>query len=108
MVKEPHIWRDAGALDDIPRQGARTVATPHGAVAEFRTLDNCLIARGDNCPHKDDVLSQGTVHGRSVTCPLHSWVIDLTDGKAMDPDEGCVEVIAVWLEGRRILLAIGP
>jgi len=28
------------------------------------------------------------VHGRSVTCPLHNWVIDLTAGEALAPDEG--------------------
>jgi len=106
-MREPNIWRDFGALDDIPRQGACTVATPRGAFVAFRTLDNRLIARDDKCPHKGSVLSQGIVHGRSVICPLHNWMIDLTDGKAMDPDEGCVGVIAVRLEGRPILLAIG-
>ena len=30
-------WREIGLLDDIPRLGARTVATPHGDVAVFRT-----------------------------------------------------------------------
>jgi len=105
MVKEPVIWRHVGALDDIPRQRARTVATPHGAFVAFRTLDDRLIARDDRCPHKGGVMAQGIVHGPSVTCPLHSWVIDLADCKAMDPDEGCVE--AIWLEERRILLGIG-
>lgn len=99
-------WRDVGALDDIPRQGARTVAMQHGAVAIFRTLDDRVFALDDNCPHKGGKLSQGIVHGASVTCPLHNWVIGLTDGKAAEPDEGCVRVVPVKLEGRRILLAI--
>jgi nitrite reductase (NADH) small subunit len=106
MVDEPHIWREVGALDDIPRQGARAVATPDGVIAVFRTLDDRLFALDDKCPHKGGVLSQGIVHGRAVTCPLHNWVIDLADGKAVEPDEGCVQVIAVRLEGRRILLAV--
>ena len=99
-------WHDVGTVDDIPRQGACTVATPRGAVAIFRTLDDRLFALDDKCPHKGGVLSQGIVHGRSVTCPLHNWVINLADGKAADPDEGCVQVMAVRLEGRRILLAV--
>lgn len=106
MAEEGNIWREVGALDDIPRQGARTVATPHGVVAVFRTLDDCLFALDDRCPHKGGVLSQGIVHGRSVTCPLHNWVINLTDGRAEDPDDGCVQVTAVRLEGRRIWLAV--
>jgi nitrite reductase (NADH) small subunit len=106
MVKEAHIWREIGTLDDIPRQGARTVATPHGVIAVFRTLDDRLFALDDRCPHKGGVLSQGIVHGRSVTCPLHNWVIDLTNGTALDPDEGCVQVMAVKLEGQRVLLGV--
>lgn len=98
-------WRDVGLIDDIPRQGARTVATPRGSVAVFRTLDDRVFALNDKCPHKGGVLSQGIVHGQSVTCPLHNWVIDLADGKVAEPDEGCVQVVLIRLEGRRILLA---
>jgi nitrite reductase (NADH) small subunit len=101
-------WRDVGAIDDIPRQGARTVATPRGPVAVFRTEDDEVFALDDRCPHKGGKLSQGIVHGHSVTCPLHNWVIGLKDGKAAEPDEGCVRSVTVRLEGRRILLGLQP
>src|ERR1700729_3422583 len=97
-------WRDIGALDDIPRQGARTVATARGKVAIFRTLDDHVFALDDSCPHRAGQLSQGIVHGHAVTCPLHSWVIGLADGRAAAPDEGCVRTVPVRLEGGRILL----
>ncbi|HVC60582.1 MAG TPA: nitrite reductase small subunit NirD [Acetobacteraceae bacterium] len=96
-----------GMLDDIPRQGARTVATPHGAVAVFRTQDDQVFALADHCPHKGGKLSHGIVHGHAVTCPLHNWVISLADGQAAEPDEGCVNRFAVRLDGRCIQLA-GP
>lgn len=105
MADSVIAWRDVGALDDIPRQGARTVATPRGAIAVFRTMDDRVFALDDRCPHKDGVLSQGIVHGEQVTCPLHNWVIGLADGKAAEPDEGCTNVVPVRLEGRRIMLA---
>ena len=62
-------WLDIGTLDDIPRQGARTVTTPRGDIAVFRTLGDEIFALDDRCPHKGGPLSQGIVHGRSVTCP---------------------------------------
>jgi nitrite reductase (NADH) small subunit len=99
-------WRDIGSLDDIPPLGARTVATPRGQVAVFRTRDDSVFAMDDACPHKAGHLSQGIVHGHSVTCPLHGWVINLADGRAAEPDEGCVRTIPVRLEGRRILIAM--
>ena len=56
-------------------QGARLVKTPRGCVAVFRTAEDEVFALDDRCPHKGGPLSQGIVHGRSVTCPLHNWVI---------------------------------
>ncbi|MEJ1974889.1 MAG: nitrite reductase small subunit NirD [Acetobacteraceae bacterium] len=99
-------WLDVGTLDDIPPQGARTVATSRGPVAIFRTLDDRVFALDDACPHKGGRLSQGIVHGHAVTCPLHSWVIGLADGRAAAPDEGCVRTVPVRLEGRRLLLGV--
>lgn len=100
-------WRLVGALDDIPRLGARVVEAPGGDIALFRTADDRVFALHDSCPHKAGKLSQGIVHGDQVTCPLHNWVIGLADGQAQDPDEGCARTIPVRLEGGRILLALG-
>jgi nitrite reductase (NADH) small subunit len=100
------VWHDVGTLDDIPSQGARTVATSRGAVAIFRTHDGKVFALDDACPHKRGKLSQGIVHGHAVTCPLHNWVINLADGRAAEPDEGCAHTVPVRLEGARILLGV--
>jgi nitrite reductase (NADH) small subunit len=99
-------WADICALDDIPRLGARVVATASGDVAVFRTRDDGVFALDDSCPHKQGKLSQGIVHGHSVTCPLHNWVISLEDGHAQAPDEGCVHRRPVQLRDGRILLAL--
>jgi nitrite reductase (NADH) small subunit len=99
-------WLDIGTLDDIPRQGARTVTTRLGAIAVFRTLADEVYALDDRCPHKGGPLSQGIVHGRSVTCPLHNWVIDLASGEAAAPDRGCVRRIPIKLAEGRLLLGL--
>ncbi len=98
-------WREIGTLADIPRQGSRVVTTPRGQVAVFRTVDDQVFALDDSCPHKGGRLSQGIVHGHSVTCPLHGWVISLADGTAHAPDEGCVARVPVRLDGTRVLLS---
>lgn len=95
---------DIGALDDIPRQGARVVRTTAGCIAVFRTADDRVFALEDRCPHKGGPLSEGILHGDSVTCPLHAWVFDLNTGQALGPDEGAVRRFAVRVEGGRILL----
>lgn len=94
-------WIDIGDISDIPLRGARCVKTPMGKIAVFRTAENQVFAIEDHCPHKGGPLSQGIVHGASVTCPLHNWVISLETGKALGPDEGEVRTILVRnLDGR--------
>ncbi|MEH7828739.1 nitrite reductase small subunit NirD [Gemmobacter denitrificans] len=95
---------DIAALDDIPRQGARVVKTPQGCVAIFRTADDQIFAIDDRCPHKGGPLSEGIVHGTSVTCPLHAMVFDLTTGLSIGVDEGAVRRFAVRIEAGRVLL----
>jgi nitrite reductase (NADH) small subunit len=86
---DPMSWTRVCALEEIPRLGARVVRSTHGNIAVFRTADDEVFALADSCPHKGGPLSQGIVHGRHVTCPLHNWNISLSDGIAVAPDEGC-------------------
>ncbi len=97
-------WIEIGALSDIPVLGSRVVKTASGNIAVFRTGDDEVFALDDRCPHKGGPLSQGIVHNKRVTCPLHNFVIDLKSGVAVAPDEGCtrahpakVENNIVWL-----------
>ncbi|MGP3698538.1 nitrite reductase small subunit NirD [Rhodobacter sp. NSM] len=98
---------DIGALDEIPAQGARVVKTAHGCLAVFRTADDRVFALDDRCPHKGGPLSEGIVHGTSVTCPLHGWVFSLETGLAQGADEGHVRTFATTVEGGRILIDAG-
>lgn len=100
-------WIKIGSINDIPRRGARCVATPRGRIAVFRTGDDQVFAIKDRCPHKGGPLSQGIVHGTSVTCPLHNWVISLETGKALGADQGEVRTIPVKIEDDQLFIAIG-
>ena len=97
-------WTDIGAIDDIPERGARVVKTHMGCVAVFRTIDNEVFAIDDACPHKGGPLSEGIVHGRSVTCPLHNMVLRLDTGQAQGADTGAVNTYAIRIADGRILL----
>jgi nitrite reductase (NADH) small subunit len=98
-------WIDVLALDDIPRLGARVVKTDTVDLAVFRTADDRVFALRDACPHRGGPLSQGIVHGTSVSCPLHNWKIDLASGEVLGPDEGCTRVYPIKVEGGRVFLA---
>ena len=98
-------WLDVGGVDEVPLRGARIVATGRDNIAVFKAADGSLFALWDRCPHKGGPLSQGIVHGRAVTCPLHNWVINLETGRALGADEGCVRKLPLKVENGRICLA---
>ena len=95
---------DIGPIDAIPLPGARKVVTPKGCVAVFRTGPAEAFATSNACPHKGGPLSEGIVHGRQVTCPLHNWVWSLETGEAQGADQGHIDTYPVKVEDGRILL----
>lgn len=99
-------WVDIGALDSVPVRGARVVKSAIGCIAVFRTASEEAYAIEDRCPHNGGPLSQGIVHGKSVTCPLHNWVIGLDTGVVQGADEGQVRTIPLKIEAGRIQLDV--
>ncbi len=100
-------WVKIGALENIPKLGARVVkSAKHGDIAVFRNAEDEVFAVRDACPHRGGPLSQGIVFGTKVSCPLHGWTICLDDGKAVAPDEGCVQRFPVKVEGGQVLLEV--
>ena len=91
-------WTEVVALEDIPKLGSRVIKTDTIDIAVFRNASDQVFAMKDECPHKKGPLSQGIIHGTSVTCPLHNWNIDLATGEALGPDEGCTNVYPVKVE----------
>jgi nitrite reductase (NADH) small subunit len=99
-------WIEIIALQDIPRLGSRVIRTDTMTIAVFRTAGDEVFALKDACPHKGGPLSQGIVHGTSVTCPLHNWKIDLASGEALGADQGCTNVFATKVENGKVFLAL--
>lgn len=102
--KTTDFWFDVGSLQEIPVRGSRRVKTPRREIAIFRTASDEVFALENRCPHKGGPLSEGIVHGRKVTCPLHNWNINLEDGEATGPDRGCARKFPVKLENGRVYL----
>jgi nitrite reductase (NADH) small subunit len=91
-------WLEIGSIDDVPFRGSRVVTTQQGDIAIFKSAEGRVFALWDKCPHKGGPLSQGIVHGESVTCPLHNWVIGLETGDVKGPDQGCARKIKSKVE----------
>ena len=101
-------WLDIGPITQIEPGMAATLPVEGGdEIAVFHTMRGEFYALVNKCPHKAGPLSQGIVHGDSVTCPLHNWRISLRSGQALGDDEGCVPTIPVKVDAGRIYLLRG-
>jgi len=98
-------WIDIGPVSQIEPGTARTLPVQGGhEIAVFHTMRGEVYALVNSCPHKQGPLSQGIVHGDSVSCPLHNWRISLKTGEALGEDKGCTPTIPVKLDAGRIFL----
>jgi nitrite reductase (NADH) small subunit len=99
-------WIEVGSIDDIPVLGARVVNYGEKKIAVFRNKQDEIFAINDQCPHRKGFLSQGIVHNKTVTCPMHNWKINLESGEALAPDEGCTGHYAVKMDGKLISIEV--
>lgn len=107
-VQMNRTWVEVGVVEDIPRLGSRVVETEDGPIAVFRNAEDEVFALLNRCPHKGGPLSEGIVYGRTVACPLHNWCLDLANGQARAPDEGCTPSFPVRLEDGRVFVSLEP
>ena len=100
-------WSQVAKLSEIPKLGSRVVEIDDMRIAIFRTSEDQVFALEDSCPHKKGPLSQGMVHGTSVTCPLHNWKIDLANGQALGADKGCTGSYPTRIEEDVVYIKLG-
>jgi nitrite reductase (NADH) small subunit len=99
-------WIEIGHINEIPQLGSRVVKTNSGKIAIFRNSEDEVFALGDRCPHKGGPLSEGMISGRTVTCPLHNWKLQLDTGMAIAPDDGCTNTYPIRIEEDIIYLQL--
>jgi sulfoxide reductase heme-binding subunit YedZ len=77
-------WSDAGAVDEIPDGGARTVSLGGERVAVFR-YDGKLSAVSSVCRHQNGPLGEGRVVDGCIVCPWHGYQYRPHDGRSPAP-----------------------
>lgn len=99
-------WYRITEIENIPFMGSRKVEISEIEIAIFKTRDGSIFAINNICPHKKGKLSDGLVHDKQVTCPLHNWEIDLSSGEALGNDSGCTGVYETKIEDGIVYLNI--
>ncbi|MEX3447218.1 nitrite reductase small subunit NirD [Staphylococcus warneri] len=82
-------------IDELTPLIGKKVFVNDKEIGLFLTNEGEIFAVNNICPHKEGPLSEGTVSGNYVYCPLHDQKIDLKTGDVQEPDTGCVETYPV-------------
>ncbi len=78
-----------------------------GKTIALFNVDGTFYAIDDACTHAGGPLSEGSVSGRSVTCPWHGAEFDVTSGAAQGPPAGAgVAAYRVHVEGDSVSIEL--
>lgn len=80
-----------GLCDDVPLLEGCRATVGDRKIAVFHRLTG-FSAIDAFCPHKAGPLHDGLVSDDCVTCPLHSWRINLDDGHVLGQEDMSVPV----------------
>ena len=70
-------------------------------------IDGTYYAIGGTCTHRGGSLSEGTLEGTTITCPLDGAEFDVTTGKNLTPPApGSVPSYKVRIEGTQVQVEI--
>ncbi len=87
--------------------GAGKAVEVSGKQIALFNVGGTFYAIGNACTHRGGSLSDGTLEGTKVTCPLHGAEFDLTTGKNLTPPApGEVPSYKVRLEGNDVQIEI--
>lgn len=93
-------------VNDLTPGSCKGVEAGGQQIALFN-IDGTFFAIGDTCTHRGGSLSNGTVEGSTVACPLHGAEFDVKTGKNMTPPApGEVPSYKVRIEGTQVQVEI--
>jgi toluene monooxygenase system ferredoxin subunit len=69
-------------------------------------VDNHIYAYADVCPHQKSRLSEGTLTDKILRCARHHWEFDVCSGSGVNPQNSCLRVFPIRLDGQDILVDI--
>lgn len=100
-------WVDAGPVDAIPMDRARTVCAAGERIAVFRHAGG-VSAITNVCAHQGGPLGEGAVIDGCVTCPWHGWQYRPADGCAPPPFTERVQTYNVRIVRGRVEVSTRP
>ena len=90
-------------VKDIAEGSGKVVEANGKPIALFK-VDGNIHAIDNTCLHRGGPLGEGSLDANAVTCPLHGWRFDVTNGQCLTIPTMKVQSYAVKVEGNDVLV----
>ena len=94
-----------GKTSDI-EQGTAKKFTIEGQTIAVFNKDEEFFAIEDTCKHKGGSLGEGALNGDTITCPLHGWQYNITNGECLMNPQVKMKSFPVKVENGEISLEV--
>src|SRR5579863_3117510 len=98
-------WHKVATVADCPPGSAREL-TAAGRVVALFNVDGTVYALDGVCPHAGGPLGEGTMRGKTVTCPWHGWQFDVSTGENCLNRKMIHKCFAVKVEGSDVVVEV--
>ncbi len=95
VAKVEDLW--SGEMTGLEVNGQRILLV---------NVDNHIYAYADACPHQKSRLSEGTLTEKTLRCARHHWEFDLCSGSGVNPQNACLRMFPIRINGEDILVDI--
>ena len=86
--------------------GAAKLVTVKGVDVALFHVEGKYSAIDNTCPHRGGPLSDGSLSGRTVTCPWHAWEFDVTTGACLNNPSAKVRCYPVEAQGDDLVVMV--
>jgi nitrite reductase (NADH) small subunit/3-phenylpropionate/trans-cinnamate dioxygenase ferredoxin subunit len=94
-----------GETSDIEQGTGKTFTIEGQTIAVFNKGEE-FFAIEDTCKHKGGSLGEGELDGDTITCPLHGWQYNITNGECLMTPQVKMKSFPVKVENGEISLEV--
>jgi toluene monooxygenase system ferredoxin subunit len=98
-------FRKVAAIEDL-WSGEMSRIEVDGESILLINLDDRIYAYADACPHQGSRLSEGNLTSNTLRCARHHWEFDVPTGRGINPQNTCLRMFPVKLDGGDILVDV--
>lgn len=98
-------WLPIAQVEEIPPNTIYALSVQGKELAIIRHGDQ-IECFENACPHQGAPLTEGTLHGDTLTCPWHGWTFQLPDGQSQSPPGHCLQKYPTRTDQGRLLVAL--